>query len=179
MFYYKNNKTNKYENSDGIIAPSLSIIKTNSNYKLNFQKVVNTDIPAWKYFANKTKFNYLSYNNLDCVINAAITFESYIVYIIKCHNLYEKYKKQCKNQLGFRSALGFCLENNMIDKTFYNRYNDGYEKIGVYRSLIIHGAIDNPIIDRKQAKKAYETIIDIFSTIDSELYKSNDLLSYE
>lgn len=177
MFYYKNNKLNNYVNSNGIITPSLSIIKNEYNSKLNLQKVVNTDIPAWKYFVNKTKYNYLVYNNLDCVLNAAIAFESYLIYLIKQKNTYDNYKKQYKNQLGFRSALKFCLDNNIIDVLFEEKYNSAYEKIGLYRSLIIHGAIDSPIIDREQATSAYNTIIDIFSKIDSDLYDNNKLLN--
>lgn len=177
MFYYKSNKTNKYENSTGIITPSLSIIKNEYNSKLNLQKVVNADIPTWKYFVNKTKYSYLVYNNLDCVINAAIAFEAYLIYRIKEEEAYEKYKNEYKNQLGFKSSLKFCLDNNIVDNDFFEKYSSSYEKIGINRSLIIHGTIDSPIIDRKQAKKAYETIIDIFSEIDNDLYEINKLLS--
>ena len=176
FLFYKNKKTGTYENSNGLITPALSIIKNENNSNLNLQKVVNTNIPAWKYFVNKTKFNYLVYNNLDCVINAAIAFESYLIFIIKEEGMYEKYINSNKNQLGFRSSLKFCLDNNIIDNIFAKKYNKGFEKIGLYISLIIHGAIDTPIVNREQARKAFETINETFNEIDENLYKQKDLL---
>lgn len=177
FFFYKNNKTQKYENAYSIISPSFSLIKNQQNSNLNFQRVVNTKIPAWKFFVNKTKFNYLAYNNLECVINASIALESYLIYLIKQKKTYNQYKKQYKKQLSFKSALKFCLDNKIITEDFALECDKGYKKIGVNRSLIIHGVIDTPIIDREQAKKAYETIVSIFSKIDNELYANHDLLS--
>lgn len=174
--YYRNKKTGKYESKIFLIMPSLSIFYRQKESELNLQKVVNNNIPAWKYFVNKTKYNYTVYNNIDCVINAAISIESYIIYLIKKENKYSEYIKKYKRKLGFKSAIDFCETNKIINKEIIEILNQGYEKIGKYRSLIIHGAIDSPIIDRKQAKKSYETIVDIFSSIDQKLYNKKELL---
>ena len=176
LFFYRDKKTGEYKNSNGLITPSLSIIKNQNEPNLNFQKVVNTDIPAWKFFVNKTKYYYSVFNNLDCVVNAAIAIESYILFLIKKCNKYGDYKNEYKNTLGFNSALKFCVDNNIIKKEISDMFASGYENIGKYRSLILHGAIDSPIIDRNQAQKAYETIVDLFSSINQELYENTGLL---
>lgn len=166
FLYYNSKKIGKYELGNAIISPSLSIINSDSNPKLNLQTVINIDIPPWKYFVNKTKFDYIIYNNLDCVINAAISFESYIISIIKNNKKYDDYKKTYKKQLGFKNALQYCVDNGIINEEFFDKCNDAYEKISLNRSLIIHGAIDTPIIGREQAQKAYDTVVDFFSKID-------------
>lgn len=175
FLFYRNKKTGEYEQDKGVITP-LSIIKSNRDSELNFQKVVNTEIPAWKFFVNKTKFSYLIYNNLDCVINATIAIESYIIFLIKESGKYDDYVREYTNKLGFQSAIKFSVKNNIINSKMSDIIINGYNKIGTYRSLIIHGVIDSPIIDREQAKKAYETIVDIFSSINQELYNEKGLL---
>ena len=176
FLFYRNKMNGEYEHDKGVITP-MSIIKSIGDSELNFQKVVNNEIPAWKFFVNKTKFNYLINNNLDCVINASIAIESYIIFLIKQNNKYKDYIKKYTNKLRFSSAIQFCLDNKIINNNLYDLIVSSYEKIGIYRCLIIHGVIDSPIIDREQAKKSYEIIVDIFSSINQELYNDKDLLS--
>lgn len=168
--YYRNKKNGEYESGNCIILPSMSIIKSDNNQNLTFQNIINLDIPVWKFFLNKAKYLYLIHNNLECIMNASIAIEAYIIYIIKKNGQYEKYKKE-NNNLGFRIALKFAKDNELIDIKEAELFENGYDNICLQRSLIVHGAIDTPIIDRESAKKAYETIIDIFIDIDKKLEK--------
>lgn len=176
MFYFRNKKTGEYENSNGRIYPALSIIECSKKSKLNFQRVVNTDIPAWHYFVNKTKYCYAVYNNIDSVLNASIAIEAYIIFLIRQNNKYDEYINTYTNQLGFKSALNFCVDNKIIGNELKELFKSGYEKIGKYRSLIIHGAIESPIVDREQARRAYEVVVDIFSSLNEDLYEEKGLL---
>ena len=168
--YYRNKKNGEYDSGNCIISPSMSIIKSNNIQNLTFQNIINADIPVWKFFLNKTKYLYSIYNNLECVMNASIAIESYIIYLIKKADKYEKYKHE-NQSLNYRIALQFAKENNLIDSKDAELFENGYEKISFQRSLIVHGAIDSPIIDREKAKIAYETVIDIFMDIDKKLEK--------
>ena len=168
--YYRNKKNGEYESGNCIISPSMSLIKSTNTPNLTFQNIINLDIPVWKFFLNKAKYLYLIHNNLECVMNASIAIEAYIIYIIKKNDKYEKYKKENSN-LGFRVALQFAKDNELMDLREAELFEDGYDNICLQRSLIVHGAIDTPIIDRASAKKVYETIIDIFIDIDKKLEK--------
>ena len=101
--YYRNKKNGEYESGNCIISPSMSLIKSTNTPNLTFQNIINLDIPVWKFFLNKAKYLYLIHNNLECVMNASIAIEAYIIYIIKKNDKYEKYKKENSN-LGFRVA---------------------------------------------------------------------------
>lgn len=166
FLYYKNKKSNTWKSDDAIIAPSISLIPNNPNQKQNFQDIINTEIPPWKFFENKTMFDYKSYNNLDCVIDAAITFESYLIHTIKKSGTYRTYTSEYKNHLGFSSALEFCKKNELLDNSFATEFGNAFNRINAYRCMIVHGVIDSPIIDRRQAEEAFEIVNDIFSKIN-------------
>lgn len=174
--FFRDKKTGEYKNEKMLITPVTSIIKCNNNYNnLVFQNILNKDIPVWVYFFNKTKYFYIIYNNLECVMNASISIEAYIIYLIKNANRYNDYQKKNKNNLGYRNALQYAKDNRLIDAETASVFKEGYEKICLQRSLIVHGAIDSPLIGREMAKIAYETIIDIFVPIEKNFNELNEL----
>ena len=173
--YYRSKKTGEYEQGNCFISPAMSIIKPESNKKLTFQSIINTNIPVWKYFLNKTKYLYSIHNNLECVVNATIAIESYIVFLVKKAGKYEDYLIKNKNNLGYITSLKYARENNLVNNQLADMFENGYNKICKQRSLIVHGVIDSPIIDRENAKIAYETVVDIFMEIDNNLNVENSL----
>lgn len=173
--FYRDKKTGNYKSASALIAPSTSIIKCNNNDNLIFQNIINNDIPVWIHFFNKSKYFYNIYNNLECVMNAAISIEAYIIYLIKNANQYDDYKKKCANYLGYKMALQYAKDNELISTEIANNFENAYEKICVQRSLIVHGAIDSPLIDRERAKIAYETILEVFDPIEKDFWNKNGL----
>ena len=163
-FYY-DKKSEKYEDIGATIKPSLGIIDNSISDSLNFQSVVNNDIPVWKYFYNKTIFCFKTFNNLECVLNAAITFESYVIFVIKNANKYSEYLAKYRGLLGFNSSIEYAHDSNLLDETLYNNLKNNYEKIGFQRSRIIHGVIDTPLFDRTITEDVYNKTIGIFERI--------------
>ena len=163
--FYKDKKNSKYINTHALVAPSMNIINNSINAKSNLQEIINTDIPTWKYFYNKTKFCYYTYNNLDCIINASITFESYLIFLIKENKKYIEYLNNYKNKLGFNSSLQFAKDNKIISDDLFKRIKDEYEKISKYRAEVLHGVIESPIIDRNITEITYKSVINTFNDL--------------
>jgi len=89
-----------------------------------------------------------------------------LIYIIKKSGAYGANTSEYKNILGFNSALEFCMKNKLLDNPFATGYKNAFNSINTYRCMIVHGAINSPIIDRQQAKEAFEIVDDIFSKIN-------------
>ena len=161
---YRDKKTGLFNNDNIMIKTSWSILKNKDENTLQYQKVIDSKIPIWKYYINKVKYLYSTNESLECIINSAVAMESYVIWKIKCAQKYEKYIKD--KAYNFNKALMFAKNEKIISEKEYNSLHKGYSKLDKMRCEILHGVIDSPIIKKNDVKRVYEVIVNVFSEIE-------------
>lgn len=163
-----------HDNSFEILTADHFTISPKYNYKKKYQlpiggteQVNGSSVIIWRYYAKKCEMAFNEYQNLDCILFAGITFESYASQLLHENGLYEKYYSDNVNP-GFFDIIKYLKEKEAINNEQYKLLKETFGKIKDYRNDVVHGKINSIMQERNKAITAYNSVVTAFSTIQFE-----------
>ena len=143
--------------------------------KINKQKVfdiddVKTECLMWRYYFNKAKNSYDLFDNLDTILSAAISLESYAVNLLKENNLEKEVEqiKSIKGNISFFDEIKLLEKNSVIDKQKAKKIKQCFSKLKDNRNMIVHGDLDSTIISRDYAEESINSLIELYENIAND-----------
>lgn len=159
---------NGYENKNIVILPALSIEKYSKHNELDFNEVLNKNDIVWLYYYNLAIYSYDRQDYLNTIIYSSISNEAYLNYLIVKNNLLDEFNNYNKelvenNQVpGFFSTTKFLLDNSIINKDLSKKMKKCYGILRDKRNDIIHGKIQEILINGIDSQKALEKLTEIY-----------------
>lgn len=171
-YYERDSISGKYEMKNFILSGNYRTSEINKKNSENIRNALERPYIIWKYFFNKCKYSYERYDNLDCILSAAISLEAYIESLIDKNGLRDKFneylKEKNKNNISYFQETQFLEENLILSKEEKDFCNTMFGKINSIRNDIVHGKIDTPILSRECAQKAKDGCVDFFEKFENE-----------
>jgi hypothetical protein len=167
MLLSHDNSFETFEADHFIISPKY---KYKKEYQLpvgGTEQVNGSSVIIWRYYAKKCEIAFNEYQNLDCILFAGITFESYASYLLHKNGLYDKYYSDNVNP-GFFDIIKYLKQENAINKERYILLKGSFGQIKDYRNDVVHGKINSIMQERNKAIIAYNSVVTAFSTIQFE-----------
>lgn len=156
LIFQLNETKNSFEIISGLMSQGYRLKKEKRLHQSSYTYINNDSICIWRYYANKCEISYNFYQNLDCVLFAAMAIESYINHLYIVNGL------DNHDDNVFKS-LKYLKENNLISLDDYKEIKSSFGKIHVFRNEIVHGKIQSIFQEREKAQEAYETIVAFFN----------------
>lgn len=160
-----------YSVKKNIISSGFFMPKSENHKKEDLHRLMQEPYVMWRYFFNKAKYAYDTYDNLECILASAISIESYIQEKINKNNLNQNLDEYLINNkiknISFFQLTNFLQKNNLINKNDENFINKIFGKISGMRNDIVHGKITTPILSREKAQIAKTGIVELYSRIEN------------
>ena len=177
--FTRNSLDASYSAKKLIIRKGFFMPISDNHRKENLHKIMDEPYVMWKYFFNKAKYSFDTYDNLECIINSAISLEAYLQEQIRKYNLNDNLDKfiqenSIKN-ISFFQITKFLRLNTVFTKEEENFINKIFGKISGMRNSIIHGKITTPILSRQNANIAKLGIVELYSRFENITENIDDI----
>lgn len=147
---------------NGVISPRYSFRQEKKMSQGTINSIKEDSFCMWRLFANKCEIAYNLNQNLDCILFAAISIESYVESLFINFGLKNTYDTLFK-------AIKHLKESKNIESKEHKRIEAAFGKINRFRNDIVHGKIGTIIQERTKARIAYETIVEFYSNKPQQL----------
>ena len=165
---------NEYKNRTMVIvpvvslAPTLCLKKFTKHNELDFKRLLKQKDIVWLYYYNLAIYSHIRQEYLNAIIYSSISIEAYLNDLIIKSDLQEKFNIynedliNCNQVPGFFTTTKFLLNERIIDKALSTKIRKCYGILKDKRNDIIHGKIQEIIINGVEAKKALEELSNIY-----------------
>lgn len=160
-----------YNVKSAIVSPGFFMPKSENHKKEDLHKIIQEPYVMWRYFFNKAKYCYDTYDNLECILSSTISIESYLQEKIIQNDLNEKLSEYIKDKkirnISFFQITNFLKHNDIFNKNDTDFINKIFGKISGMRNDIVHGKITTPILSREKAQIAKLGIVELYSRFEN------------
>ena len=141
---------------NGVISPKYSFRQEKKMSQGTINSIKEDSCFMLILFANKCEIAYNLNQNLDCILFAAISIESYVESLFNSFDIKNTYD-------NLFQAIKHLKESKYIENKERKRIEAAFGKINRFRNDIVHGKMGTIIQERDKARIAYETIVDFYS----------------